>query len=187
MRCESGRISSKNVLIGVKNVRLPNWPWGHGFESWKQSLAEKQGKAVYKRPKWSDPSPDPAQAGATCTGLPFLPNWEQQLKSFRVRDSAPARNIYFTVFFVGQRLYILFAQPKFQNYFRVWKPTQIWISQQNDSGMDSEVGSCAFKKRRSWLLWNWSIREPIGEAYSIQTENVKCSPTAEAHSTSLLL
>ena len=21
-------------------------------------------------PKWSDPSPDPAQAGATCTGLP---------------------------------------------------------------------------------------------------------------------
>ena len=22
-------------------------------------------------PKWSDPSPDPAQAGATCTGLPF--------------------------------------------------------------------------------------------------------------------
>ena len=25
-----------------------------------------------KRPKWSDPSPDPAQAGATCTGLPFF-------------------------------------------------------------------------------------------------------------------
>ena len=24
-----------------------------------------------KDPKWSDPSPDPAQAGATCTGLPF--------------------------------------------------------------------------------------------------------------------
>src|SRR3954466_7331927 len=23
-------------------------------------------------PKWSDPSPDPAQAGATCTGLPFF-------------------------------------------------------------------------------------------------------------------
>lgn len=23
-------------------------------------------------PKWSDPFPDPAQAGATCTGLPFL-------------------------------------------------------------------------------------------------------------------
>ena len=27
-----------------------------------------QGKAVYKRPKWSDPSPDPAQAAATCSG-----------------------------------------------------------------------------------------------------------------------
>ena len=25
-----------------------------------------------KDPVWSDPSPDPAQAGATCTGLPFL-------------------------------------------------------------------------------------------------------------------
>ena len=23
-------------------------------------------------PKWSDPSPDPAQAGATCIGLPFF-------------------------------------------------------------------------------------------------------------------
>src|SRR3954469_23221584 len=23
-------------------------------------------------PKWSDPSPDPEQAGATCTGLPFF-------------------------------------------------------------------------------------------------------------------
>ena len=27
-----------------------------------------EGKAAYKRPKWSDPSPDPAQAGASCTG-----------------------------------------------------------------------------------------------------------------------
>src|SRR3954470_14209494 len=25
-------------------------------------------------PKWSDPSPDPAQAGATCTGLTLLKN-----------------------------------------------------------------------------------------------------------------
>lgn len=25
-----------------------------------------------KDPKWSDPFPDPAQAGATCTGLPFM-------------------------------------------------------------------------------------------------------------------
>ena len=37
-------------------------------KSWKQPLAEMHGKAAYKRPKWSDPSPDPAQAGATCTG-----------------------------------------------------------------------------------------------------------------------
>jgi hypothetical protein len=32
-----------------------------------QPLAEMQGKAVYIDPKWSDP----AQAGATCTGLPY--------------------------------------------------------------------------------------------------------------------
>ena len=25
-----------------------------------------------KDPKWSDPSQNPAQAGATCTGLPFI-------------------------------------------------------------------------------------------------------------------
>jgi len=48
------------------------WPWGHGFKSWYQPLAEMQGKAATKRPKWSDPSPDPVQAGATCTGLPFF-------------------------------------------------------------------------------------------------------------------
>jgi len=36
------------------------------------TLAEMQGKATYKRPKWSDPSPDPAQAVATCTGVSII-------------------------------------------------------------------------------------------------------------------
>jgi hypothetical protein len=37
------------------------------------SLLQKlQGKAAYKDPKWSDPSPDPVQAGASCTGAALL-------------------------------------------------------------------------------------------------------------------
>ncbi len=36
------------------------------------SLAEMQGKTVYIRPKVVGPFPGPTQAGATCTGLPFL-------------------------------------------------------------------------------------------------------------------
>jgi hypothetical protein len=43
----------------------------HGFKSWKQHLAEMHGKDAYIRPKVVGPFPGPAQAGATCTGLPF--------------------------------------------------------------------------------------------------------------------
>jgi hypothetical protein len=35
------------------------WPWGHGFKSWKQPLAEMQGKAAYIRPKVVGPFPRP--------------------------------------------------------------------------------------------------------------------------------
>ncbi|GJN23122.1 hypothetical protein PR202_gb10742 [Eleusine coracana subsp. coracana] len=64
---------------------------GHGFESWKQPLAEMQGKAAYKRPKWSDRSPDPAQVGATCIGLPpfeicVLPHSYVSILSFGIWD-----------------------------------------------------------------------------------------------------
>ncbi|MCD7448941.1 hypothetical protein HAX54_047553 [Datura stramonium] len=31
---------------------------GHGFEQWKQSLVEMQGKAAYNRPLRSGPSPE---------------------------------------------------------------------------------------------------------------------------------
>jgi hypothetical protein len=46
------------------------------FKSWKQPLVEMQGKAAYIRPKVVDTSPDPALAGATCTGLPFYTCYE---------------------------------------------------------------------------------------------------------------
>jgi hypothetical protein len=36
------------------------------------SLAEMQGKATHIRPKVTGPFPGLAQAGATCTGLPFF-------------------------------------------------------------------------------------------------------------------
>jgi hypothetical protein len=53
-------------------VKLLPCDHGHGFESWKQPLAEMQGNATYKIPKWSDLSLDPTQVGATCTWLPLL-------------------------------------------------------------------------------------------------------------------
>ncbi|XP_070055619.1 two pore potassium channel a-like isoform X4 [Nicotiana tomentosiformis] len=36
----------------------------HGFEPWKQPLAEMQGKTAYNRPLWSSPSLDPAHSGS---------------------------------------------------------------------------------------------------------------------------
>lgn len=36
------------------------WPAGHGFEPWKQALAEILSKAAYNRSLWSDISSDPA-------------------------------------------------------------------------------------------------------------------------------
>jgi hypothetical protein len=37
------------------------------------NLMQKCREMLHKEdPKWSDPSPDPAQAGATCTGVPFF-------------------------------------------------------------------------------------------------------------------
>jgi hypothetical protein len=35
------------------------WPWGHGFKSWKQPLAEMQGNATYIRAKVTGPFPRP--------------------------------------------------------------------------------------------------------------------------------
>lgn len=37
---------------------------GHRFKSWKQPLADMQGKAAYHRPLWSGSSPDPVHSGS---------------------------------------------------------------------------------------------------------------------------
>jgi len=63
----------KAPLIIVMVGTLGNFLYvNHLVISWKQPLAEMQGKAAYKRPKWSDPSLDPAQAGASCTGAALI-------------------------------------------------------------------------------------------------------------------
>jgi hypothetical protein len=46
--------------------------------------AEMQGKAVYIRLKVVGPFPGPAQAGATCTGLPFLKKFLSCLSTQRI-------------------------------------------------------------------------------------------------------
>jgi hypothetical protein len=40
------------------------WPWGHGFKSWKQPLAEMQGKTAYIRPKVVRPFSGPWASGS---------------------------------------------------------------------------------------------------------------------------
>jgi hypothetical protein len=39
-------------------------PWSHGFKSWKQPLAEMQGKAAYIRPKVVGPFPELCASGS---------------------------------------------------------------------------------------------------------------------------
>ena len=45
-------------------------------------------KAAYKRPKVVRPSPDPAQAGATCTGLPGLSYYTKDKMCICIQDIA---------------------------------------------------------------------------------------------------
>jgi hypothetical protein len=40
------------------------WPWGHGFKSWKQLLAEMQENTAYIRPKVVRPFPGPCISGS---------------------------------------------------------------------------------------------------------------------------
>jgi hypothetical protein len=42
------------------------------MRSWVQVLETTSCRIAEKGPKWSDPSLDPAQVGATCTGLSFF-------------------------------------------------------------------------------------------------------------------
>jgi hypothetical protein len=40
------------------------WPWGHEYKSWKQPLAEMQGKTMYIRSKMVRPFPVPCESGS---------------------------------------------------------------------------------------------------------------------------
>jgi hypothetical protein len=57
-----------------------------------------QGKTAYVRSKVFGPFPDPVQAGATCTGLPFLKKRLCESMNFRLNVSLTERIIISDVF-----------------------------------------------------------------------------------------
>ncbi|PHT60832.1 hypothetical protein T459_35316 [Capsicum annuum] len=57
----SGGGKGVSSALALSNA-ITNLAGGHKFKSWKQPLAEMQGKAAYNTPLWWGPSPDPAHS-----------------------------------------------------------------------------------------------------------------------------